>query len=162
MSRDDGCHKIGRSANPFNRAATLKCHLVWTIRTGDMVWLESYLHRCFHEHRRDGEWFDLPDWVVDELVAIEQVHDDTHLTDWLKERHAANEPPPPAPRPRIQADVSEEVRRAILIVAAENDTSAGEIVEALVRKAYPDHVKRAVALIAKREKDLPPPPKPAK
>jgi hypothetical protein len=65
-------------------------------------------------------------------------------------------------RPRIQADVSEEVRRAILIVAAENDTSAGEIVEALVRKAYPDHVKRAASLIAKREKDSPPPPKPAK
>lgn len=61
-------------------------------------------------------------------------------------------------RPRIQADVSEEVRRAILIVAAENDTSAGEIVEQLVRQAYPQHVKRAAELIAKKTADKPPKP----
>ena len=66
-------------------------------------------------------------------------------------------------RPRIQADVSEEVRRAILIVAAESDTSAGEIVEQLVRQAYPQHVKRAAAIIAKKgEESHPPPPPKAK
>jgi len=90
MSRDDGCHKIGRSASPSDRSTQLKAHLVWTIRTGDMVWLESYLHRAFAEYRKDGEWFDLPDWVVNELVAVDLIHDETHITDWLKDRHTAN------------------------------------------------------------------------
>jgi hypothetical protein len=164
MTRDqDSCHKIGRSIRPTDRAATLRCHLVWTIRADDAVWLESYLHRAFAEHRKDGEWFDLPDWVVNELVEVDEILDDADLPEWIKGRHAANTAtiPPKGARPRIQADVSEEVRRAILIVAAENDTSAGEIVEQLVRQTYPQQVKRAEELIAKQGKKAPP-PKPAK
>jgi hypothetical protein len=64
-------------------------------------------------------------------------------------------------RPRIQADLPEEVRRGLIIAAAEQDVSIGELIERMAREKFPAHIERAKELIAKQGKK-PPPPKPAK
>jgi hypothetical protein len=53
------------------------------------------------------------------------------------------------PRPRITYDVPEEIRRALLIYAAEMDHTVGEVIEQMTRKFIPDHVDRAKQLTAK-------------
>lgn len=55
------------------------------------------------------------------------------------------------PRQRVTADLPEEVRRGLLIAAAEQDLSIGELIAAMARKLYPDHIRRAVDLIARTE-----------
>ncbi len=63
-------------------------------------------------------------------------------------------------RPRITADLPDEVRRGLLIAAAEQDISIGELIERMARKLYPDHIKRAVDLItSQHEKPLPKKPR---
>ncbi len=59
-------------------------------------------------------------------------------------------------RPRITADLPDEVRRGLLIAAAEQDISIGELIEHMARRLYPDHIKRAEALISGSD-DHPPP-----
>ncbi len=50
-------------------------------------------------------------------------------------------------RPRITADLPDEVRRGLLIAAAEQDVSIGQLIEDMARRMYPDHIRRAEELI---------------
>jgi len=50
-------------------------------------------------------------------------------------------------RPRITADLPDEVRRGLLIAAAEQDVSIGDLIEGMARRLYPDHIRRAAELI---------------
>lgn len=54
-------------------------------------------------------------------------------------------------RPRITADLPDEVRRGLLIAAAEQDVSIGDLIEGMARRLYPDHIKRAESLISGSE-----------
>ena len=51
-------------------------------------------------------------------------------------------------RSRITADLPEEIRRAILIHAAERDVSLGDIISEWSAKMIPDHIERAKKFIA--------------
>lgn len=67
-------------------------------------------------------------------------------------------------RPRITADLPEEVRRGLLIAAAEQDVSIGDLIEGMARRLYPDHIRRAAELIKSQgdtEKTTKKPRKPA-
>lgn len=155
MSRDDGCHKIGRSANPVNRAASLRCHLVWVIRTGDMVWLETYLHRAFDEYRKGGEWFDLPGWIVDELVAINEIARLDDVPAWIVARHDATY--------KEQRRKAEEARRQDKHIRIREifipliQARAESLVQDLTQ-----YINDAVRMRLEQEGHWPPPPKPAK
>lgn len=62
-------------------------------------------------------------------------------------------------RPRITADLPDEVRRGLLIAAAEQDVSIGELIEAMARRLYPEHIKRATELIQQQAESSPLPKK---
>ena len=64
-------------------------------------------------------------------------------------------------RPRITADLPDEIRRALLIHAAERDVSLGDIIAEWSRQMIPDHIERAKKFIASQP-DLPTPKKPRK
>jgi hypothetical protein len=52
-------------------------------------------------------------------------------------------------RPRITYDVPEEIRRALLVYAAETDQTVGAVIEQMTRQFIPEHVERAKKLTAK-------------
>lgn len=64
-------------------------------------------------------------------------------------------------RPRITADLPDEIRRALLIHAAERDVSLGDIIAEWSRKMIPDHIERAKKFIDSQS-ERPAPKKPRK
>ena len=70
-----GLHKIGRSIDPLARLCriapkSLGLQLVHHIATGDMPWLERYLHQAFSHRRVRGEWFNLTDAEIGLLISV--------------------------------------------------------------------------------------------
>jgi hypothetical protein len=78
--RGAGLTKIGTSATVAQRLANIQaCSPVdlelvrfEPLPAGVRRWVETELHEAFHEHRRRGEWFELPDdWraTADAVIA---------------------------------------------------------------------------------------------
>lgn len=67
VKSDTGHYKIGRTNNPDDRRKTFNVKLpveiqfLVLIKTGNMNYLESTLHRMFSHKRVNGEWFKLSD-----------------------------------------------------------------------------------------------------
>lgn len=78
IQSDRGYYKIGRTANPSDRAITFSALLPFEIEficlipTGDMVSLETALHRRFADKRVNGEWFDLAPEDVEYIRGLAQ------------------------------------------------------------------------------------------
>lgn len=75
IGAENGLVKIGHSRDPARRAAALSIGgadvaLIHQIQTDDPFWLESLLHQKYASLRRRGEWFDLPQSAVDELLHV--------------------------------------------------------------------------------------------
>lgn len=75
---DKGWTKIGASRNPESRLRSLGCvpmqvELLHVIRSEDAFALERHLHHRFVQYRVSGEWFNLPDEVLRELLAAESM-----------------------------------------------------------------------------------------
>jgi hypothetical protein len=83
---DDPLYKIGVAKNPAQRAKELstgaprELKIVASKRFADARAVERALHRVFRRDRARGEWFELSDTAVAELVArLEQVGADARL-----------------------------------------------------------------------------------
>jgi hypothetical protein len=69
-----GMVKVGVSKDPERRLETLQSScpyqlkLLTTVRTEDAYLLESVLHNQYGKWCYRGEWFELPDKIVQELV----------------------------------------------------------------------------------------------
>jgi hypothetical protein len=67
-------YKIGKSKDVRKRVASLQTaspyliELVCAVETSDMDFLERWLHGFYKEYRTNGEWFELPEHVVDSVV----------------------------------------------------------------------------------------------
>lgn len=67
-------YKIGRTKNPERRLERLKqqspfsLKLVEIFHTEDCVTEEKRLHRIAAKYRSHGEWFDLPDWWLENVA----------------------------------------------------------------------------------------------
>jgi hypothetical protein len=68
-----GFYKIGCTTNVERRAADLfanhpiKPELIWVIHSDEHTKLERRLHCMFAKKRRDGEWFELDEFDLEEL-----------------------------------------------------------------------------------------------
>lgn len=75
ISSPNGLYKIGLSFDPLARLrqiapASAGLQLLTHIPTGNMRWLERYLHQAFSHHRVCGEWFKLTEEEVGLIHAI--------------------------------------------------------------------------------------------
>ena len=70
-------HKIGLSVDPKNRRQQIatgmpfNVELIHTISTDDMKKAEKHLHKLFAEKRVGGEWFELDEADVEQIMGIE-------------------------------------------------------------------------------------------
>lgn len=74
-NRAHGFYKIGMSKNPAKRLNAIKgilppfeVGLVWQSHVDDMVKEEKRLHNRFKRYRTNGEWFQIPDEQIADLV----------------------------------------------------------------------------------------------
>lgn len=77
LARSDasGLVKIGSSLYPKERIRTLRCAdptivLIDSFPTIDMPFLEGMVHRHLRQHHVRGEWFDLSEDVLHEVIAL--------------------------------------------------------------------------------------------
>lgn len=69
-------YKIGKSSDVRARIAGLQTaspyliKLLHAVQTDDMGWLETLLHETYQEYRTNGEWFELPSNIVEEVQQM--------------------------------------------------------------------------------------------
>ncbi len=75
---ETGAYKIGRSREPEARARAvvagvpLRADIIHRIQTDDATWLERRLHDRYAHSRLKGEWFQLTDEEVAEILTIKR------------------------------------------------------------------------------------------
>ncbi|MEW6208252.1 MAG: GIY-YIG nuclease family protein [Acidobacteriota bacterium] len=73
VKSENGKVKIGKTANLEERVRTLKRQIPFALslehsfKTRDMKAVERMFHEKFAENRLEGEWFDLPDEILESL-----------------------------------------------------------------------------------------------
>jgi len=96
IRHEHGFIKVGSSHDPMDRCKQLKTatpynlYLYTTIEIiGDREQVEQHIHSVYDEHRVSGEWFELPDAVVDALGEIDELHQPVveNIDDWSLTRH---------------------------------------------------------------------------
>lgn len=102
---EHGYIKIGKSNDPLSRirelqtASPYKIHLAATITVyGDWHAVEERLHEVYSRYHKRGEWFDLPDHAVEDLVEASPISSETveRVDQWtpqkqIKERQGTRE-----------------------------------------------------------------------
>lgn len=84
----DGYCKIGRAVNPENRLRELqmgnaqRLHLSHKIETDNCEKFEAFFHHILRHYRTQGEWFDLPGYLLEKMRSIASLD----LGDMTKER----------------------------------------------------------------------------
>ena len=79
---DTGHYKIGRSKNPFSRIKhfdtimPVGIKIVAMVPSDDYVELERRWHMVFDKYRVTGEWFDLPEDIVENIKRVVAYLDD--------------------------------------------------------------------------------------
>lgn len=88
-------YKIGRSVNPYNRYKQLRTANPYILLIGTTNTPEKELHKKYNKYRISGEWFDLPNTMVNQVInefkeynhisKIRKVKDISQIPDTIKE-----------------------------------------------------------------------------
>lgn len=75
-----GYCKIGKTRQPYNRMKAfgvklpIRTELVHVIKCDNADMTESVLHRRYDQYRKRGEWFDLPEKILNELKQVHEIN----------------------------------------------------------------------------------------
>lgn len=86
IRRDNGDHKIGLTSTLLTRLRAIglqhgSVELVHAIPCVDRYRAEKFLHEQFSSVRKDGEWFTLKDYMLDEITSYRRFENDFFYTD---------------------------------------------------------------------------------
>lgn len=160
----DGLHKIGLSANPEQRAKQVRAALLWQVRTGNMLWLERYLHVAFADCHVHGEWFSLPDDAVNMLLRLDaDILTETDLPEPIRALHTSSLAAALVRSPdegeyralKLDTDILARLKLAVGMRADEgDDTNMQELASDILNKGLAEITGRPPV------NRKPPPPKP--
>lgn len=91
IKSSDGYCKVGKALSPEGRLRTLqsgsahRLHLYHKIETDSYDKCELFFHHILRHYRMQGEWFDLPEYLVEKIRGIASLN----LSDMTRDREEA-------------------------------------------------------------------------